>query len=113
LETGGSLTSTLKIIVAALFLLSSNVRAQAEEKKQDTIYLFGKKPIQLEPTRNGIKQNKNSGFICELKAKLTGEKFSEWGQTENDARSIVTKKCSGKAGLLLCKRDDATCKQDH
>lgn len=104
------MSSRALMTTIALSLAIFLSQASAEEKKPETIYLFGQRPIQLEATKDGIKQNKDPGFVCELKAKITGEKFSEWGQTEDDARSIVTKKCSDKAGLLLCKRDEASCK---
>ncbi|MDZ4678766.1 MAG: hypothetical protein SGI74_14815 [Oligoflexia bacterium] len=102
----------IKFSAAILILLILPFQMKAEEKKPETIYLFGKKPIQLEATKDGIKQNRNPGFVCELKAKISGEKFSEWGQTEEDARLIVAKNCSDKAGLLLCKKENATCIQD-
>lgn len=93
-----------------IFLISClSVVAAAEE----TLSLFGSKPIQLEVGPNGFKQRKEPGYICDLEASLGGAKYSEWGQTEEDARTIVHKKCSDKSGLLICKKDKAKCRQEN
>jgi hypothetical protein len=75
------------------------------------ISLFGSKAIQLSVDSQGLKQ-KEGGFICELDASLGGGHYSEWGETEEDARTIVTKKCSGQSGLLVCKKEKAKCQKD-
>jgi len=72
---------------------------------------FGSKPIQLSIGSKGI-ERKEGGFICDLDASLGSAHYSEWGETEKDARTIVLKTCSSKSGLLLCKKDKVTCKQD-
>lgn len=100
-------------ILIAIALTAFSFRAWTEDKPPETIYLFGKKPIQIEVNKEGLKQNKEPGYNCELKAKLSGEKFSDWGQTEKDARSLVAKKCADKAGLLLCKEKEAVCKKEE
>lgn len=95
-----------KVCVAIILLFIFN--AQAEE----TLSLFGSKPIQLEIGKDGVKQRKEPGFICDLTASLGGASYTEWGQTEEDARSLVHKKCSEKSGLLICKRDKASCRKE-
>jgi hypothetical protein len=77
------------------------------------ISLFGSKPIQLSVGKDGIKQNKTPGYVCEVTATLGGGHYSEWGETEKDARTIVMKKCSDESGMLLCKEDRVTCKIDN
>lgn len=72
---------------------------------------FGSKAIQLSIDSKGITR-KEGGYICSVKAAVNGAPYSEWGETEKDARTIVLKKCSGKSGLLLCKSDNVTCKED-
>jgi hypothetical protein len=101
--------ATLIIILT----LHGPVRAGENKKESDqTINLspFGSNPIQLSLDKDGIKQKKEPGFICELDA-INGH-YSEWGETEKDARTIVMNTCSDKSGLLLCKKDKITCKED-
>ncbi|MDZ4675939.1 MAG: hypothetical protein SGI74_00385 [Oligoflexia bacterium] len=73
---------------------------------------FGTKPIQLSIGSDGVKQRKEPGYICDIKATVGGGQYSEWGETEKDARTIVKKTCSDKSGLLLCIDDKITCKQE-
>jgi hypothetical protein len=73
---------------------------------------FGSKPIQISIGSEGIKTKQGGGYVCDLGASLGGGHYSEWGETENDARTIVLKACSDKSGLLLCKKDKVTCKQE-
>lgn len=80
---------------------------------EEPLSLFGSKPIQLQLGTNGVTQRKEPGHICDLAASLGGAKYSDWGQTEDDARSLVHKKCSDKSGLLLCKKDKAICRRDN
>ena len=91
-----------------LFLISTG--AHAEDSKVSGP--FGSKSIQISFGSGGVTTKQGGGYICDLNASLGGGHYSEWGETENDAREIVYKKCSGKSGLLLCKRDKVTCKQD-
>jgi hypothetical protein len=100
--------------MSAIFLIISLSNFSfAEPPKENTISgPFGLKPIQLSIGANGITQEKIPGFVCDLDASLGGGHYSDWGQTEDDARSIVTKKCSKNSGILLCKKDKAVCKQD-
>jgi hypothetical protein len=105
-----------KIFFIKFTLLVFNFSAvlHAETPKENTIGgFFGSKPIQISIGANGITQNKVPGYICVLDASLGGGHYSEWGQTEEDARSIVTKKCSDKSGLFLCKKNKAVCKLDE
>lgn len=81
--------------------------AQAEEAI--SLSPFGSKPIQLGLGVDGI-ERKEGGFICDLDA-INGH-YSEWGETEKDARSLVMKTCGDKSGLLLCKKDKVTCQED-
>jgi hypothetical protein len=90
----------------------TNSALAEDNKKQEPISLFGSKPIQLELTKEGVQVRKEPGFICDLDASLGGGHYSEWGQTEEDARTIVYKKCSDNSGLLLCKKSKITCKED-
>lgn len=107
------MNSRFIFIHLALLLFSLPGISYAEKSSENTISgPFGLKPIQLTIGSNGITQNKVPGHICDLDASLGGGHYSEWGQTEEDARSIVTKKCSDKSGMLLCKREKAVCKQD-
>jgi hypothetical protein len=94
-----------------LLICSLNI-SYAESTKEKSISLFGSKPIQISISSEGITQRKEPGYICDLDVSLGGGHYSEWGETEDDARSIVTKKCSGKSGILLCKKEKAICKQD-
>ena len=91
--------------------LSLSPSVFAGDKEMPAIGLFGTKPIQIGIDEKGL-HKKEGGFICDLEASLGGAKYSEWGQTEEDARSIVTKKCGDKSGILLCKRDKAKCRED-
>ena len=102
----------LNITKIILFIIILSSISHAESAKDNTISLFGNKPIQINVDSDGITQHKEPGFICDLDASLGSGHYSEWGQTEDDARSIVTKKCSSRSGILLCKRDKAICKQD-
>jgi hypothetical protein len=95
-------------MTTGLIFLLINLAVHAEEP----LSLFGSKPIQLEVTDKGLQQRKEPGFICDLKAELSGDKYSEWGQSEKDAQALVHKKCSDKSGLLICKKDKITCRQD-
>jgi hypothetical protein len=97
-------------INAAFFILLLSSVSYSEEPA--AISPFGSKPIQLSIGPGGITQNKQPGFTCVLDASLGGGHYSEWGQSENDARTIVHQKCSDKSGLLLCKKDKITCQQD-
>lgn len=102
------------IALAIAFLgLSHTTRALAQTKPAPTTISgpFGSKPIQLSIGANGITR-KEGGYICDLDASIGKAHFSEWGETENDARSIVAKKCYKNAGFLLCKKDKITCKQE-
>lgn len=72
---------------------------------------FGSKAIQLSIGPAGIVR-KEGGYICDIDTTIGGGHYSEWGETEGDARTIVMKTCSNKSGLLLCKKDKVTCKQD-
>lgn len=101
----------MKSILFVLIILTSIAPAKSYPEEK-SINLFGAKPIQLNIGSEGITQRKEPGFVCDLAASLGGGHYSEWGQTEEDARSIVTKKCSDKSGMLLCKKEKATCKQD-
>ena len=96
----------------SFFFLLASLSVSSTVFAEETISLFGTKPIQLSIGADGIKKNDKPGFICDLAASLGGAKYSEWGETEDDARSIVHKKCSDGSGLLLCKRDKAVCRQD-
>ncbi len=101
---------------AATFLLLITAVAVAQTNKEAgkpiSIGPFGSKPIQLSIDKDGIKKRKEPGHICDLTAAVTGTHYSEWGETESDARTIVTKKCSGDSGLLLCKKEKAICRED-
>lgn len=79
---------------------------------EETIYLFGKEPVNITADKDGIKTQRGGGWICDLKASLGDAQYSEWGKTESDARGIVHKVCSDKSGLLICKKDRITCHED-
>jgi hypothetical protein len=83
----------------------------AQSPTQTPISLFGSKAIQISADKDGLKR-KEGGYICDLTASLGGAHYSEWGETEDDARTIVWKACSDKSGLLICKKDKVTCKKD-
>ncbi len=100
----------LFFIFAITLLIVS--RAKAESPPQAPISLFGTKPIQLSLDAQKGLVRKEGGFICELAATLGGGHYSEWGETEKDAQEIVLKKCGNSSGLLLCKRDKVTCKEE-
>lgn len=96
-----------------IIMLALSDLSNAESPKDQTISgPLGSKPIQLSIGSNGITQRKEPGYICDLDASMGGGHYSEWGQTEDDARSIVTKKCASKSGFFLCKKDKAVCKQE-
>lgn len=98
------------VIKFFLFIFCS-LQLLAQTDPPAVISPFGSKPIQLSIGTEGITR-KNDGYICNLEASIGGGKYSEWGETENDARTIVMKTCSNKSGLLLCKKDKITCHQD-
>ena len=102
----------MKTQLILILIIAAVAKAESTPEKK-SINLFGTKPIQLSVGSNGITQNKEPGYICDLDASLGGGHFSEWGQTEEDSRSIVAKKCSDKAGILLCKKEKAICKKDN
>jgi hypothetical protein len=79
---------------------------------QTSLSPFGSKPIQIGIGEDGKLEQKKSGFICDLTASLGSAHYSEWGETEKDAQTIVLKKCQDKSGLLICKRDKITCRVD-
>jgi hypothetical protein len=97
---------TSKSLLIFLLLLPGILSAE------ETINLFGSKPIQINVGKDGIKTQRGGGFVCDLAATLGGGKYSEWGQTESDARNIVMKICSDKSGSLLCKKDKVVCRQE-
>ncbi len=99
---------TLKFIFISL-ILTTSTSVNAEE----TIYLFGKKPVNITVGKDGVETQRGGGFVCDLTASLGGAKYSEWGKTESDARGIVHKVCSDKSGLLICKKDRITCRKDE
>jgi hypothetical protein len=96
------------ILMTAALLLCGSAAADPKEKPKE-INLFGTKAIQLGVSKDGIKR-KEGGHICELKA-INGA-YSEWGETDKDARELVLQKCSKNSGRLLCSRDKITCKED-
>jgi hypothetical protein len=102
----------IHLVAVALVALILTQIASADDAPKTISGPFGSKPIQLSVSSDGIKQRKEGGYICDLNASLGGGHYSEWGETEDDARTIVTKTCSNKSGLLLCKKDKATCRQD-
>jgi len=77
------------------------------------ISLFGSRPVQLSVGADGIRQRKENGFICDINATIGGGHYSQWGETEQDARTLVYKECCNKSGLLICKKDKITCKEDN
>jgi len=101
------------LAVTLLLFTSSLTSAQSDPGKDEpvTISPFGTKPIQLSIGKDGIKQNKEPGFVCELNA-MNGQ-YSEWGESERDARDLVHKKCSKKSGLLLCSKKKIKCRQEQ
>ncbi len=101
----------MKSTFFVLIILTAITPAKSYPEEK-SINLFDAKPIQLNIGSEEITQRKEPGFVCDLVASLGGGHYSEWGETEEDARSIVTKKCSDKSGMLLCKKEKATCKQD-
>ena len=105
--------SKLQFAVFTLLFCSSTILFagdKAESQKPISLSPFGTKPIQLSVDKDGIKR-KEGGFVCDLKA-FNGS-YSEWGETEDDAKTIVMKTCSDKSGLLLCKKDKITCTKDE
>jgi hypothetical protein len=94
------------IFISAILLAAPSIWAE------ETIYLFGKKPVNITVGKDGVETQRGGGFICDLAASLGDAKYSEWGKTESDARNIVHKKCSDKSGLLICKKDRVTCRED-
>ena len=98
-------------ILFFLIGLNGSVRAEDDSKNRPIGGLFGAKPIQLSVDSGGV-HKKDGGFICDLDAELGAGHYSEWGETEKDARTIVHQKCSNKSGVLICKKDKIICKQD-
>lgn len=102
-----------KHLFKVLFLIIGLFQySYAETPKDNSINLFGSKSIQIEINSEGLSKRKEPGYFCDLDASLGGAHYSEWGETEEDARTIVTKKCSAKSGLFLCKKEKAICKQE-
>ena len=101
----------LKLFGVALMLVAFSQVSVAEEQKKTNIISgpFGSKPIQLSIGSEGITR-KEGGYICDLES--IGAKYSEWGETEKDARTIVLQACNKKSGILICKKDKITCKED-
>lgn len=102
--------SLLTVLIAAALIHSNFAMAQTPPKTISGP--FGSKPIQLSIGSDGIKRKEGPGYNCELKASLGDAHYSAWGETEEDARSLVAKSCSDKSGLLLCKKSNATCQQE-
>lgn len=103
------MNSALNYTIAIIFSFSVYAQQDKDTKKQINISPFGTKPIQLGIGKHGI-ERKEGGYICELDA-MNGH-YSEWGETEKDARTLVVKACSRKSGLFLCKEDKVKCKED-
>jgi hypothetical protein len=95
-----------------IFSYTSLAEAQTKSSPAPISGPFGSKPIQLSIGAGGITKRKKPGYTCSLDATIGGGHYSEWGETEKDARTIVMKTCSNKSGLLLCKKDKVTCKQE-
>ena len=74
---------------------------------------LGSQPLQISLGSSGVTLKHKDGFTCDLKASAGGGSYSEWGQTENDARGIVFQKCSNKSGILLCSKDKIVCKKSE
>lgn len=100
------------LMFVAFFALGRLDSATAQTPPKTISGPFGSKPIQLSIGSDGIKRKESPGFNCELKASLGDAHYSAWGETEEDARSLVAKACSDKSGLLLCKKANATCQQE-
>lgn len=100
-----------KFITFIIFALCQSPIIYAQTTPKTISGPFGAKPIQLSIGSNGITK-KDGGFICDLDASLSGKHYSEWGESEADARTIVHKACSKGSGLLLCKKKKITCKED-
>ncbi len=101
----------LNEICSGLLILVFSLVASGQTETKTISGPFGSKPIQLSFGSGGVTR-KEGGFICDLDPSLGGGHYSEWGESEEDARTIVVKKCSSKSGMLLCKKDKATCKPD-
>lgn len=82
-----------------------------DSQKPIDLFGLGTKPIQIGLGKDGL-ERKGNGYICDVSATLGNAKYSEWGETEDDARTIVLKKCSANSGVLLCKKDRVTCRED-
>jgi hypothetical protein len=95
----------------ALLVIGHGGLSLAQNKPEAISGPFGSKAIQLSIGSGGITR-KEGGYICDLDATLGGGHYSEWGETEKDAQTIVMKTCSNKSGLLLCKKDKVTCRED-
>ncbi len=98
--------------ICSLIMISTFCTVCAAEEKVIS-GPFGSAPIQIGFGSKGIEIKKDPGFVCELTAVINGKKYTQWGETENDARSLVHKECSDNSGLLLCKKDKITCKQEQ
>jgi hypothetical protein len=108
--------SKISTTTVNLLLLTCVAFAEAQTPRPSptpmSLGLFGSKPIQLSVDKAGIKRVEH-GFVCDLDSEVSKVHYSEWGETEKDARIIVKKKCSNSSGLLLCKEDKITCKADN
>jgi hypothetical protein len=100
------------IAMTILFIQVSKAGADSNKEQSPIGGLFGSKAIQLSVGADGIKQKKEPGYICDIDATLGGGHYSEWGETEKDARTIVMKTCDKNSGALLCKEEKITCKQE-
>ncbi|MCC6278723.1 MAG: hypothetical protein IT289_12475 [Oligoflexia bacterium] len=99
-------------LIAAIMIFGITPELIAQSTEQTPLSgPFGFKPIQLSIGKDGIKR-KEGGFVCDLSATFGGAHYSEWGETEKDARTIVMKSCEKGSGTLICKADNIKCREE-
>jgi hypothetical protein len=100
------------IRLIALGLILSHVNLAGAQSPTPISGPFGSKPIQLSIGAGGITQRKEPGWNCDIDTTIGGGHYSDWGQIEKDAREIVLQECNKKSGMLICKKEKITCKQE-